>query len=325
MAKSDDVFSVLQPINRVGRIIGFASYKIISGPKTKRAKYEKIYNFVSIIAHSVMLIVIFMIYILDNPRMKTKRVIIRTSWLLYTVTHLVDLVTNILADKIYKLRLIHLVNKLSKVEHEITTSGICLDYKKMKYLVPLLSLLNFVLVAIGGFYGVADSWVRNKLSSYGDIILSISFVFAVIQRAVFVGQFVSFVRIFVSMLYNIDVHLEKSFLQKSGDTPTASNMLDMLCLYQVQTLLKLSKFHQTLAEMTKELNKIVSVQMVALFFCDFCVQTLQGYSSANNVFNADTFHVTMFVFSMSDILSTFVKLIIITRSVNLYMNEVNKV
>ena len=324
MVKSDDVFSVLQPTNRVGRVIGFASYKIISGPKTKRAKYEKIYNFVSMIIHSVMLIMLFIIYIADIPSMKTKGVMMRTTWLFYVITHLVDLVINILADKIYKFRLIHLVNTLSKMEHEIITNGICLDYKKMKYLVPLLSSLNFIF-AIGIFYGIIITWVMNKFPSYVDIIVTISFVFAVTQRAVFVGQFVSFVRIFVSMLHSIDVHLEKAFLQKSGDASTVSNMLDMLCLYQVRTLLKLSKFHETLAEMTKELNRIVSVQMVVLFFCDFCVQTMQGFSCANNVFNADTFHITTLVFSMSDILSTFVKLIVMTRSVNLYMNEVNNV
>ena len=324
MAKSDDVFSVLQPTNRMARFIGFALYKITSGPKTRRAKYEKIYNFVSIVAHSVMLIMLLMFYNDDIPRMKTKGVLMRTSWLFYVITHLVDLVTNILADKIYKLRLIHLVNTASKVEHEIMTGGICLNYKKMKYLVPLLSLLNFTL-AIGGFYGIVDSWIRIKLPSQGDIIVISTFVFVLIQRAVFVGQFVSFVRIFVSMLHSINVHLEKAFLQRLGDTSTVSNMLDMLCLYQVQTLLKLSKFHQTLAEMTKELNKIVSAQMVALFFCDFCVLTMQGFSTANNIFNANTFQITELMFSMSYILSTFVKLIVITRSVNLYMNEVNNV
>ena len=320
MAKSNDVFSVLQPIYWLARLVGLAPYKIVREKKTTYVKYDKIYNFVWAIIHGVMLVKLFTIYKVDISKMSTQNALIRTIWLFFGTTHIVNLSINILADRIRKPRLIYLVNKLSKVENEIVTSGICMDYKKLRCLVPLFGLLNFVL-AVSGIYGTIDIWIRHKSPSFNDFVMTTSFFFMIAIRAIFVGQFISLVRIFVSMLHSINIHLEKSFLQGSLNTCTGTSTLDMLCLFQIHTLLKLSKFHQTLAEMTKELNRIMSSRLVALFCCDFCIQTIQGFSTANNIFN--NFNGFMLMFTLPDILSTFFKLIIIARSVHSYMNEVS--
>ena len=320
------MFSILRPISWLGRYTGFAPYKIVQRQKTKRAEYEKVYSITWLILQSVLLIIMCKIYSDQVSTIKNKSLTVRSGWVFYTVTHLTHLTTNIFSDKIHKPKLVRLVNNLSRLEDRIKTYGVCVQYKKMRFVVPLFVLLSST-VAVLGFAGRVKHWIKFGDFSYKNFVDGISHLYAALILVAFVVHFVSFFRVFTSMIQSVNIYLEKSFLQNSDSNSrcATSGTLDMFSLFQAQTLLKVSKFHQLLNTLTKDFNEIVSVQLLALFLCDFCVQTVQGFSAANNIFNGKTMNLVLLLFSVSISCRVFIKLIILTSSVNSYLKQVTDV
>ena len=319
MAMPVDVFSVFQPISRFARLIGFAPYKIVPGHKPKHVEYEPVYNFTWTIVHCVLLTTFYAIYYKIFIGMKTRSVLIRTSWCFYIVSHLVHLTTNTFSEKIQKLRLVRLVNKLSRLEHEIRTGGVHVEYKKLKFLTPLYSLLLSIFITFALLSRIIY-WIKIDEVPFEEVVTAISYTYATCIRVVFVIQFIASFRIFTSLLQGVNVHLKKSFLHESSSRFKVSNMLR---LFKVQTLLKLNEFHRELEMVTREYNTVVSARLLAMFLADFCIMTFQCFSSVNNIFNGKTLYIPMLVFSLSVICLKIVKLIIIVATVNSYTTEVN--